>query len=239
VKVYDNRRYTTLLSGIQVIIAYPPSVENSTVLTARYKELAGSTSGAIWDAVHLQHGIAIVQKSGETLALPPFWSCVVLCIETCVSVVYSITTASHYTQQFKHIALSIAQLQMWPDPQTQQIELMKFASSLAQHLGLSLNSRLPRFDNRAVVTDICKKWEGETEAKFGQLLGMIDDEAECDSICGIVAQAWIQLVHARRDKMPVCRLCKERLDRVKGIHGPDQRLIDHLVDKHCAVRMRD
>ncbi|KAH3945928.1 hypothetical protein HBH98_112530 [Parastagonospora nodorum] len=239
VKVYDNRRYITLLSGKQVIIAYPPSVENSTMLTARYKALARSASGAIWDAVDLQYGIAIVQKSGETLVLPPFWSCVVLCTEMCVSAAYSIATASQYTHRFKHIAISITQLQMWPDPRTQQIELMKLASSLAHHLGLSINSHLPCFDNRAVVTDICKKWEGEMKAKFGQLLGMIDDEAECDRICGIVTQAWIQLVHARRDKKPVCRLCKERLDRVKGLPGPDQHLIDHVVDTHCAVRMRE
>jgi len=239
IKVYDNRRFTALLSGTQVIIAYPPSAENSTVLTARYEALAGSTSGAIWDAVDLQHGIAIVQKSGETLVLPPFWSCVVFCTETCVSAAYSIATASQYTQRFKYMALSMAQLQMWPDLRIRQIEVIKFASSLAQHLGHSLNSRLPRFDNKAIVTDICKKWEGEMKVRFGQLLAMIDDEAECDRICGIVAQAWIQLVHARREKKPICRLCKERLDKVKGLKGPDQHLVDHVVDNHCIVRVRE
>lgn len=106
-----------------------------------------------------------------------------------MSAAYSVATASQYTQRFEHIALSIAQLQMWPDLRTRQIELIKFASSLTQHLGLSLNSHLPRFDNKAVITDIYKIWEGEMKAKFGQLLAMIDDEAECDCICGMVAQA--------------------------------------------------
>lgn len=39
--------------------------------------------------------------------------------------------------------------------------------------------------------------------------------------------------------MPICRLCKERLDKVKGLKGPDRHLIDHVVDKYCIVRVRE
>jgi hypothetical protein len=178
VHLHDNYRFITLLSDAQVTFAYPPSPPNTAALQARYKELARENTGPIWHTVNLEHGIAVVQKPGETLMLPPFWSSIIFCTKTCVSAAYSIATVSKFTQRFTHADLFVAQLRLWPSKTAEQTELVILASSFATHLDLSLNTRLTRFDSKPALVDIRKRWDKERKAKFGEILAMIEDEAE-------------------------------------------------------------
>jgi hypothetical protein len=110
--------------------------------------------------------------------LSPFWSSIIFCTKTCVSAAYSIATVSKFTQRFTHADLFVAQLRLWPSKTAEQTELVILASSFATHLDLSLNTRLPRFDSKPALVDIRKRWDKERKAKFGEILAMIEDEAE-------------------------------------------------------------
>ncbi|KAL5113277.1 hypothetical protein ACEQ8H_008853 [Pleosporales sp. CAS-2024a] len=235
-EVDEHYRFMTLIAGTCIVIAYPPSRANTSAMQIRYEALSGSHLGPIWTALTLYHGIAIVQKAGQTLMLPPFWSSVLFVTETSVSAAHSIATADKYPQRLDLTCLSVAQLRMWPDKATEQRELTRYADSLAAHLDLCLNAKLPRFDNKNLVIDICRKWDSEIKGRFAHLLACLDDEEHCMRIRESVRQTMCTFIHARREKKPVCRLCKVRLDKVKGLRGPDDHLVSHVTEQHSVLR---
>jgi hypothetical protein len=69
---YEDYVFFTLLTGNKVRIAYSPFYNNPTILQKQYKKLQSSASGPIFLNIldKLHHGIAIIQKLGQTLMFP-------------------------------------------------------------------------------------------------------------------------------------------------------------------------
>jgi hypothetical protein len=114
---YEYHRVSALLTGSRVVIAYPTSSANLSLLLEQYTNLSNGQTGDIFRTTYasFSHGIAIVQKAGETLTLPPFWSFVTFYTSTTVAAEYCVATATKYMQRLEHTDLYLATTRMWPD----------------------------------------------------------------------------------------------------------------------------
>jgi hypothetical protein len=114
---YEYHRVSALLTGSRVVIAYPPLSANLSLLLEQYTNLSNGQTGDIFSTTYasFSHSIAIVQKAGETLTLPPFWSFVTFYISTSVAAEYCVATATKYMQRLEHTDLSLATTRMRPD----------------------------------------------------------------------------------------------------------------------------
>jgi hypothetical protein len=228
---YDYFRISTLLLGAQVRIAYPPLDSNLEHLRTHYSQLQG---GRIFGAMKpdLQHGIAIVQRAGETLTLPPFWPCITFCTQTCVAAGHCLATATKYFQRLVNTELYLAMVRLWPDKKKEKLELARYIESLAAHLNRVLNGSFPGNKVDGVIVQLCKLWDVDFKPKVSALCSMIDEHAERDRIRGVFNAAWVTLADEKRRKRPECRLCYKRISDMAGNEGAGQRLAGHVIAEH-------
>jgi hypothetical protein len=241
IKVYSTYRLITLLAGKQVVVAYPPTLWNTCRLIARLKQLSGGKPGPIWGAIDLEKGVAIIQKAGEPLTLPPHWSFITLTSQTCVSIGQSIATPLKYPKLFElpYTDLMIAQFNLWPDKSDQQREITGYAESLATHRNVILLTKIPHFTPAPTINLICRQWDYSMKQKMARVLAAIEVEAERTRIFDMIMQTWVDFVEMMRIKQKKlrCRLCHERLEKQKNAQGVDQGLVDHVMAKHGPPKM--
>jgi hypothetical protein len=244
--------FCTLLTGTKVVVACPPHHGNPLTLQHQYVKLVNEAVGSVFldIASELQHGIAIVQKAGETLMIPPFWAYMSFCVETCTSAGYFIATALKFMERMVSIDLQVATVLMWPSKIEQQAELVQYVESLALHLDVLLNqpSSFVGFKPGAVVREICNNCDrelvqaperGMLKAQVCRLCSLIEDVGERMRVQRIWQRAWIEFLREKR-KRPECRLCK-----VRGADMPsfDQKesvedgILAHFVAAYWVVRL--
>ncbi|KAF1359005.1 hypothetical protein EJ07DRAFT_78156, partial [Lizonia empirigonia] len=91
---HDNYVLSTLLTGTKIWFVYPPHQENIASLNVEYQAILINEGVFAMDhAANFQHGIGIVQRAGQTVLVPPFWTTVSISIQTYVSCSYYMATA--------------------------------------------------------------------------------------------------------------------------------------------------
>jgi hypothetical protein len=235
--VYENYLFSTLLVGRRVLVAYPPLRSNLSVLEQRYRELQGNNCGPVFLRVaeELQHGIAIIQQAGETLMLPPFWSHVAFCIETCVSAECFLATGWKYVDRLVNVELSLSVIGMWPSSETAQVELVKYATSLADHFGLVFGNKIKHFKGDKAIAEVCVKWDRGISGHVGRLCEGIAEDGERERIRDVFMGAWMTFLEAKRKKKAECRICHAKVQIMPYEGTPTERLERHFIDVHGIV----
>jgi len=243
---YEHHFSTTLLTGSKVWFTFPPLQANLDLLRKAYECMHDSnTSHVPLDVLsEMQHGIAIIQKPGQTLLLPPYWSHMIFCTETSTSCSFSLATAAQFMYRIKHMDLWVSHNLFWETGEQLQSHLVRYASELATHFATIMTGDLKRFKVAPVQNQICSEWvkTGPKEAaefenmkeKIGVLLSLIDDEEARERIDDEIRHAWIEFMEEKRKKRPECRLCRVRIEHMPAGETPDERLARHVTDVHCS-----
>ncbi|OAK98072.1 hypothetical protein IQ06DRAFT_295437 [Phaeosphaeriaceae sp. SRC1lsM3a] len=226
-------RVIPLLLGTQVAIAFPPLPANLTALRDAYDNKPSIPSVFTHTSPSLSHGIALVQKAGETLILPPFWSHIIICTRTCVSAAYSVASAFGLPDRLRHIDLLRAVMHIWPDASQEQRELTKYATDLARHIDRVLSGKIEGFAKTdKTALPLWKGWDADFRDKFGGLCMAIEDQEERMEIREIVNKALVKFVDAARKKRPECRMCRVRIEKMNGEGTAEERLARHVRAVH-------
>lgn len=231
---FGYTRIIPLLLGAQVVIAFPPTPDNLNVLRTSYQNVDSIDSIYMHTSTLFSHGIALMQKAGETLILPPFWSHAIFCTHTCVSAGYSVASAYNVPDRLRHIELLRAVMHIWPDRSKEQEELTKYATELAAHMDRILSLKVEGFTNpHKFAFPLWKGWDGDFRHKFGGLVAAIEDEEERGRIMEVANKALVKFVESARKKRPECRMCHKRVEDMNAMNGtPEQRLARHVRAAH-------
>lgn len=162
---YEHHFFSTLLTGSKVWLAFPPLHGNSDVLQKAYEDMhvRSSPPKSIHLLRKLQHGIAIIQKPGQTLMIPPFWSVMVFCTETSTSCGFFIATALKFMDRVRNMDIWLAVNRLWDDKEEEQAHLVKYAAEFAGHLSQILKDSFKHFRAGPVIAEICREWMKNTE----------------------------------------------------------------------------
>lgn len=251
---YDHHLFSTLLTGSKVWLAFPPLHGNPDILRQVYEDMRFTLPNTIHVLRQLQHGIAIVQKPGQTLMIPAYWFVMVFCSETSTSCGFFIATALKFMDRVRYLEVWRAVNRLWPDKKQQQAHLVKYASEFASHLTQILKDSCKHFRATPIIAAICREWMRNTEDfnvpsrdkavwpktmkdKLVELCALIEDQAERARIEDTFQKAFIHLLEEKLKKNPECRLCRLHIDRMPGEGNRNQRLAQHFVDEHWARQM--
>ncbi|KAG9185489.1 hypothetical protein G6011_08033 [Alternaria panax] len=242
---HDHHFSTTLLTGSKVWLTFPPLQANLDLIRKAYGDMhAANTSRVALDVLAvMQHGIFIIQKPGQTLLFPPFWSVMTFCTKTSTSCGFSLATAAQYMYRIKNMDHWLTANLFWDTGEDQQMHLEEFAAELATHFSLIMTGDFKRFKVANVQNAICSEWiktatknnpnVENMKEKIGALLSLIDNEEEREKIDDAFRVAWIEFIQLKRKKKPECRLCHMRIDHMPAGETPDDRLARHVTDVHC------
>jgi hypothetical protein len=140
---YQNYLSTTLLSGRKVWLVFPPTQENLDRLHQVYKDMYDSAPLTVPHVlVQMQHGIAIIQNSGQTLLLPPYWAAMAFCTRTSTSCGFFTATATNFMQRVQCMDLRLSITALCETTEQQQAHFVQHATELATHLASILAGTL-------------------------------------------------------------------------------------------------
>ncbi|CAG5156588.1 uncharacterized protein ALTATR162_LOCUS4385 [Alternaria atra] len=242
---YDHHFSTTLLTGSKVWLTFPPLQTNLDVLRKAYEGMhsANTSRVSLGILAEMQHGIFVIQKPGQTLLFPPYWSLMTFCTEASTSCGFFLATAAQYMSRIKNMDLWLTVNLFWDTAQLQQSYLVKYATELASHFSIIMGGDLKRFKVGPVQNQICTEWvkiapkktaEFENmKEKIGRLLSLIKNNDEREKIDDLFRDAWIEFLQSKRKKRPECRLCHTRIEHMPVGETPDERLARHITDVHC------
>jgi len=159
-------------------------------------------------ASELKHGIAMIQKAGQTLMIPSYWSYMSSIVETSTSAGYSLATVLKYVERLVSIDLQVALIMTWPSISEQRTELIQYVENLAKHLDVIFNrtgSFEPCNAKDVIMEEVCNKWDEKVveapetlKAQVYWLCGLIEDEGECMRVQRIWESAWLEKLHRER-----------------------------------------
>jgi len=237
---------TTLLTGSKVLFVFPPHSTNIGHLRSIFQgKLTRLPSLGI--LLEMQHGIAVIQKRGQTLLIPPFWPVMTFCTETCVSAGFFVAAASAFMSRIRNTNLWLTECLFWPTLAQRQTQLVPYVQELAQHLSaiLAVDAKQPKMA-KSVQQAICSEWvkvsaeyegekDGNMEEKVGGLLGCIEDEGTRRRIAVVFTEAWVSFCELKRRKSGRCRLCGVRVVVLPGDDEdmPNEKLARHVRGVHC------
>jgi hypothetical protein len=240
-----NYFFTTLMTGLKVWIAYPPRHGNLMALQRRYEALAG---GSVFLALAdtLQHGIALIQRPGETLMLPPYWLHMSFSVECSTSAGYFLATALKYIERLLSIDLHVSGLRMWDSEAVQQSELVSYVEMLAEHLDVILNQseELGDFKNDGVVSELCMNWDkvtvqaperGTLKVQVCRLCSLIEDEDERRRIQRIWQRAWLEFMLNESRRKDECRICGVKVAPVADYRLPGMESLEYQSRAHFVM----
>jgi hypothetical protein len=241
---YEHYFSSTLLTGSKVWFAFPPLYGNLSLLRQAYNSIQATRSSQIpLDILaKMQHGIAIIQKPGQTLLLPPFWPVMTFCTETSTSAGFFIATAAQFMQRAKHVDLWLSVNLLWDTPEQQQSHLVHYATEFANHFATILAGKFKRFKAAPVINQICQEWmkNNPKDSKFESmkdkvtgLCSLIQNPQEAQRIVQTFQQAWVKFLEEKHKKKLECRLCHVRIERLPGVGTRSQRLAQHVLEEHC------
>jgi hypothetical protein len=241
---YEHYFSSTLFTGSKVWFAFPPLDGNLSLLRQAYDgiQTTGLSRIPLDILVKMQHGIAIIQKAGQTLLMPPFWPVMTFCTETSTSAGFFVATAAQFMQRAKHIDLWMSVNLLWDTLDQQQSHLVHYATEFANHFATILAGKFKRFKAAPLINQICQEWvktnpkDPEYENmkdKVTSLCSLIQNQQEAQRIAQTIQQAWIKFLEEKHKKKLECRLCHVRIERLPGTGTQSQRLAQHVLEEHC------
>lgn len=230
---------STLLTGTKVWFVYPPIQDNLAALQNEHRAMLTKTELFAMDhAATFQHGIALIQRAGEAVILPPFWTATSISTQASVSSSYRISTAMVFPDRIKHIADFLVNHQLWYVGSDQgQRRLIVFATEFVQHLQMVLADSFPHFSASKVVSEICREYELLC-INLRRTLDSIEDKAVVRGLENMFRAAWLNFLEQKRKKTSACRLCKLRIENMPMGGAPTDRLRQHFVNSHCLRNER-
>lgn len=159
---YEHDFCSTLLTGTKVILAFPPLHGNVDVLREAYNEAFEQKSSKIAPKyfTKLQHGIAIIQKPGQILSIPPYWAILTFCTEASTSSDFFVTLACDFMERLQYVDVFLAMNPLWYDKEQEQIHLVDYATKLGDHFRMVLGKEVDNFSTDQTVIEICRAWTG-------------------------------------------------------------------------------
>lgn len=236
---YDSYTLSTLLQGSRVWLAFPPLPGNFDALQAHYQLLATDKYAlGMSTARDFQHGVLIIQKAGQGLMMPPFWTATAISTQMAVSATYHASAATDFVQRIKHLSVFrlTAQLGLSNEAQ-EQSRLISLASELVDHLQRILDHSFPYRKVSKVVIDVCREYE-TLRTGLRQALQAIDDMAIARGLENKHRAIWLKFLEEKRKKKPACRLCNVRVQDMPLGGSSTDRLRQHFSDFHCLRRER-
>jgi hypothetical protein len=242
---YDHHFSSTLLTGSKVWLTFPPLQANLLLLRKAYEDMHTANTSRVPLAIisELQHGIVIIQKRGQTLVLPPYWSHMTFFTTTTTLCSFFVATAAQYMSRINNMDIWLNVNLFWDTAEQQQAHLVSYATELATHFAAIMTGNFKRFKAGPVRNQICSEWAkvapdnaadfGNMQDKIGALLALIQDEEVKDRIDDEIRHAWIEFIQEKRKKKPECRLCHVRIEHMPAGETPDERLARHVTDVHC------
>lgn len=234
VEYYDTYTLSTLLHGSKVWLAYPPLPENLAALEDHYKLLAADEYAlGLNSAQNFQHGIFIVQRAGQGLIIPPFWTATAISTQTSVQATYQATSAIAFVERVKHLSDFRLTCQLGLSDQAQEQNRIVFlATELVDNLQRILEDSFPHCKVSKVITDVCREYE-TLRVGLRQVLQSIDDKAIARGLENKYRAMWTTFLEEKRKKNPACRLCNTRVENMPAGRSATDRLHQHFVDFHC------
>ncbi|XPS95288.1 hypothetical protein M3J09_004579 [Ascochyta lentis] len=231
---YDTYTLSSLLTGTKVWFAYPPIPDNLALLQSEYKAMLTNTEMFAMD--HLagfQHGIAIVQQTGQTLILPPFWIATCISTQTSVSSSYCVATAMVFADRIKFLDDFLLTTHLWPTGNEHgQRRLVAFVTEFVEHLQEILADSFPHYNASRIITEICQQY-GIMQNSLRRILNSLEDKAVARGIENEFRGTWLKFIEQKRKKSSACRLCKLRTENMPAGGTPTDRLRQHFIDFHC------
>ncbi|KAF2131142.1 hypothetical protein P153DRAFT_395525 [Dothidotthia symphoricarpi CBS 119687] len=238
---YEYHLHSTLLTGTKVWVAFPPLHGNLSTLRNEYDEmLKHNTTKVSTDTLaKLKHGIAIVQRPGETLMIPPFWSVMVISITTSTACLSYIATARSFTERLQNVELYLVLTSLWPAKEKEQTLLMMYTATLVDHTSQILKNNMKGFKSDQIITKLCQgmmhtKDQPNVRDELAKAYALIDDKTHVRRVEQELQQAWLDFVEEKCKKRAECRLCLLRVSQMTGQGTPSERLRQHFVDVHWA-----
>jgi hypothetical protein len=234
--VYHEDYYmSTLLTGQKIWIVYPPLYGNRGKVLRNYEEVVACK--APLDAfTRLEHGIAIIQGPGQTVAIPPLWMFTQFCTQTSTSCAYKIETARQLHKRFKdgNAKLFMALTKIWPPyEEQQQAELLRYVTNLVGYLDRILTDSIRGFNTTSVIIDICRDYAGLFRS-FARVLAVVQDKVQARQIEQDFLQTWLKFLEKKFKKKPECRICHMPAADLPVDCSTIARLERHFVEVHCA-----
>ncbi|KAL7773411.1 hypothetical protein CFE70_003375 [Pyrenophora teres f. teres 0-1] len=241
---------TTLITGSKVFLAFPPHRINLDYMRHTFQgKRTRLTSLAILR--EMQQGIAIIQKHGQVLLIPPFWSVMTICTETSVSAGFFVATASAFMSRIHNMDLWLSECLFWPTLAQRQTHLVPYVEELARHFSAIMSSDVKQLKPvKSVQQAICLEWGkvstgkgGEKyenmQEKVGGLLRCIMDDGKRMKIASVFAEVLVRFCEVKQRKSGRCRLCSVRVDELQRVNGetPDGRLERHVRSVHCHFEL--
>ncbi|KAA8618979.1 hypothetical protein PtrSN002B_005635 [Pyrenophora tritici-repentis] len=237
---------TTLFTGSKVFLAFPPHITNLDHMrrTFQGKRTRLPTLGILRE---MQQGIAIIQKRGQVLLIPPFWSIMTFCTETSVSAGFFVATASAFMSRIHNMDLWLSECLFWPTLAQRQAQLVPYVEELAGHFSDIMSDDVKQSKPaKSVQRAICLEWvkfstdkDGEKyesmQEKVGELLGCILDDGTRMRLASVFVEVWVRFCEMKREKNSTCRICGVRVDKLPQDNGeaPDTKLKMHVKSVHC------
>lgn len=231
---YDNYTLSTLLTGTKIWFVYPPLQHNLTSLHTEYKAMLVNTEMFAMDqAAKFQHGIAIIQRAGQAVVLPPFWTAISVSTQSSVSASYHIATAMVFPDRIKYLNDFLVTSHLWPAGNDQrQRRLVFFTTEFTEHLQKILADSFSHYNAGKVITEICREYE-KLRINLRHALNAIEDKAVVRGLENVYRAIWLKFLEQKRKKTPACRLCKLRIENMPAGGTSTDRLRQHFVDFHC------
>lgn len=215
----------TLLSGTKIWIIYPPTESNLVCLREKWEDFATNEeyySVPFWK--RMTAGIAVIQRAGQTLHIPPFCPYLMCSLETSVSAEYWIITAKKFTLRLQNTRIVLAQ-NLCEHASVRQRKLIQFADSISTDLNMILNEVMDKFDTVQTIIKICRIW-AETKDNVRAMCEAIEDPAASAAMVNKFKGAWVHFLEQKKKKSGRCRLCQLQIKEM-GLN-----LADHFHMAH-------
>lgn len=238
---HDCRYHSTLLTGSKVWLVFPPLHGNIATLHEGYKRMYSNPPVEITiDMLKtLRYGIGIIQKPGQTLILPPFWSAMVISKETSTSCQTFVSTAAKFIDRIKHVDTWLMMHRLFKEKEKEQAYLHAHVSELANHFDAILGNKIKHFNAEPLMAKICREWatagaDGSKgmKDKIKNLCASLEDEEEAQRMEQSFQQTWLKLLLEKRKKKLECRICHVRLADLSGPGDLSERLTQHFMEAH-------
>jgi hypothetical protein len=233
--IYHEDYYmSTLLTGQKIWIAYPPLFGNRGKVLKNYEEVVAGNA-PLDTFTCLEHGIAIIQQPGQTVAIPPLWMFTQFCTETSTSCTYKIETAQQLHKRFRdgNAKLFVALTKIWPPHEVQQqAELLRYVTNLVDYLDRILTDSMKGFNTTNVIIDICRDYTAIFRS-FARVLAAVQDKVQVRRIEHEFLQTWVNFLEKKFKKKQECRICHMSAAHLPVDSSATARLKRHFVDVHC------
>ncbi|KAI4910553.1 hypothetical protein J4E85_011370 [Alternaria conjuncta] len=166
-----------VLTGVRVYIVYPSTPHNLTTLHEYLKDLAGDVAPNYTIVCHeLENGIAFVQRTGQTVTIPPCCPTVVFATKTSAAVTVRSRCVEDLPLRLEHLDILMAQIVSIQliCRQTPEESLEYHTTQLYKDMTTVLRALEPSATNRALLLALGAVWERE----HSQFRGLVESHVE-------------------------------------------------------------